>query len=364
MSPGQPRVSPSMAPHPPCRRASLGLALAGLATLLLGLAFVPPAWAHPLAPSLLRLEVRADQTVAMTWRTPTSRLVGSSQQPLLPPSCRPLGPVTDTLVSDGNAIERRAIYDCAPTGLVGQRVGVSGLAASGTDSIVHITLSDGRQVQRLLHASAPSLSVPAAQSALEVALDYLRLGLHHLFTGLDHVAFILGLLLLVRGRRRLLTAITAFTLGHSLTLALAALGLVHLPQSLVEICIAASIVALGVEALQSAGAASPGPIARHPAVLCVAFGLVHGLGFAGALAETGLPQGAIAPALLAFNVGIELGQLGIVAVVALLGALARAYSGAAGLGLAPRLALATLVGSAGAFWLLQRALVLAGVLSA
>ncbi len=205
--------------------------------------------------------------------------------------------------------------------------------------------------------------VPAAQSALEVAADYLRLGVHHLLTGLDHVAFILGLLLLVSGRRRLLVAITAFTLGHSLTLGLAALGLVHLPQPLVEISIAATIIALGVEAVRAAGAAGPGPIARHPAVLCAGFGLVHGLGFAGALAETGLPQGAIVPALLAFNAGIELGQLAIVAVVALLVALARRTTGAARFGIAPRLALATLVGSAGSFWLLQRALTLAGLLS-
>lgn len=348
-------------------RAGRLLVRAALASLALGLVLAPPASAHPLAPSLLRLELSADQTVAMTWRTPTSRLVGSSQQPILPASCRLLGPATDALISDGNALERRATYDCAPAGLVGQRVSVSDLAASGSDSIVHITLPDGRQVQRLLHASAPSLTVPAAQGPLDVAADYLRLGVHHLLTGLDHVAFILGLLLIVRGRRRLVAAITAFTLGHSLTLAIAALGLVHLPQSVVELGIAASIVALGVEAVRSAGAAGPGAIARHPATLCAGFGLLHGLGFAGALAETGLPEGAIAPALFAFNVGIELAQLAIVAAAGVLLALARAagrVSGVGSVGTTPRLALATLVGSAGAFWLLERALLLAVLLSA
>ncbi|MEZ4265457.1 MAG: HupE/UreJ family protein [Myxococcota bacterium] len=308
------------APRP--ARATARRALTAAAAALLCAAASLPASAHPLAPSSLRLDVAADHTVAMTWRTPTSRLVGSSQQPELPPHCRLTRPPVDALVADGNAIERRATYDCAPTGLIAQRVGVHDLAASGSDAIVHITLPGGRTVQALLHASAPSLEVPAQQSPWAVAADYLALGAHHLALGLDHLAFILGLLLLVRGRRRLLGAVTAFTVGHSLTLALATLGLVRLPPPLVELGIAASIIALALEAVTSARTGRPGPIARHPAALCAAFGLLHGLGFAGALSETGLPDGAIPLALFAFNLGIEIGQLAFISVIAALWSLA------------------------------------------
>lgn len=347
-------------PHP-ARSPRICLAVLALLAAL----WPTAALAHPLAPSLLQLDVRADQTVTMTWRTPMSRLVGTSLEPDLPAACRLVAPAATALLDDATALERRATYDCAPAGLLGQRVGVRDLHAAGTSAIVRLTWPDGHVVQSLLHAAAPTLTVPARQSTAAVAVAYGRLGLHHLLTGLDHVAFVLGLLLLVRGRR-LVWAITAFTLGHSVTLALATLGLVQLSPPLVEIAIAASIVLVGLEAARAASAAPPGPIARHPAVLCAAFGLLHGLGFAGALAETGLPTAAIPLALFAFNLGIEAGQLAVVAaalsLLALAGAAARRARPGPPVNATAAAALATLVGTAGAYWCIDRLLRLAGLL--
>ncbi|MCB9730298.1 MAG: HupE/UreJ family protein [Deltaproteobacteria bacterium] len=317
-----------------------------------------PAAAHPLAPSLLRLDADGGGAVQLTWRTPAARVAGSALAPELPADCQPLGPATEALVDGGAAIERRATLHCGAAGLVGQRVAVSGLDASATDVLLSITLRDGREIQSLLHAGDPSFVVPSRQGALEVVGAYLRLGVEHLLTGLDHLAFLLGLLLLVP-RRRLLAAVTAFTLGHSLTLALATLGLVRVWPPLVELGIAASIVALALDAVRATTSARPPWLARHPGALCAAFGLLHGLGFAGALAETGLPDHAIPLALLAFNCGIELGQLAVLGLA--LGAaslVSLAASRAALPQAALRLLSATVVGAAGAFWLLERALLL------
>jgi hypothetical protein len=154
--------------------------------------------------------------------------------------------------------------------------------------------------------------VPAREGSAAVARAYLRLGVEHLWSGLDHVLFVLGLVALLRGGRRLVLAITAFTLGHSVTLAAASLGLVRVPAAPVEAAIAASLVAVALALARPDRGAGSG-LARRPAALPFAFGLLHGLGFAGALSAAGLPDHALPLALFSFNLGIEAGQLALVA---------------------------------------------------
>jgi hypothetical protein len=141
--------------------------------------------------------------------------------------------------------------------------------------------------------------------------DYLRLGVEHILGGFDHLLFVLGLFLLVR--RKLLWTLSAFTLAHSFSLGLAALGVISVPQAPVEAAIALSILCIAVELLRE----GPSLTKEKPWLVAFAFGLIHGLGFAGALGEIGLPQGQLVPALVCFNVGVELGQLAFVAALLL-----------------------------------------------
>ena len=222
------------------------------------------------------------------------------------------------------------------------------LAEAGSDVLLRVLLADGRSLRAVLRPNAPSFILPAAQSPAGVAAGYLTLGIEHLLTGPDHLAFVLGLVLLVGSGRRLLGTITAFTLGHSVTLSLAALGFVRLPPAPIEAAIALSILVLAVELARQ----RPTVLGRRPWLMAASFGLLHGLGFAGALAQVGLPVEEIPLALLSFNVGIELGQIAFV--LAILGL---------GLGLSPLLrrlpawsaaAPTYVIGTLAAFWMFER----------
>jgi hydrogenase/urease accessory protein HupE len=249
--------------------------------------------------------------------------------------------------SDLALIERRELR-CGERSLVGSEIAVEGLAGSGTDVLIQVRLLDGRSIRAMASARSPSFTVPERERATRVIGDYASLGIAHLASGLDHLLFVTGLLLLVSGGRRILLAVTAFTVGHSATLALAVLGIASLPASLVEIGIAASLVALAVELATRA----PGRL-RHPWLLALSFGLLHGFGFAGALREAGLPAEAIPLALFSFNLGIEIGQLAFVALALCAFFLASAFLDRipAAIGRVPAYA----IGSLGVFWCLERA---------
>ena len=178
-----------------------------------------------------------------------------------------------------------------------------------------LSLSDGRQYQSVLDGDSPSFTVPREPDAGEVMLAYPLLGAKHIWEGPDHLLFVFGLLLLVGGGSRLIWTITAFTLGHSITLALVSLQVFSFPTELAEFLIALSIFILAVELSNKT---EPGRLWKNPWWLAGAFGLLHGMGFATALAETGLPQGQVPLALLFFNIGIELGQLLFIGLVYLL----------------------------------------------
>lgn len=320
------------------------------ALLVLLLASAGAAGAHPLEPSLLELTEDGGGRVAVAWTTPTRGVPGVVLRPLLPESCRPVDApaVEDT----GERIVTRWHADCGPNGLVGERVSVSDIADGRSDVLVRVRLADGRLVHGVITADTPDLVVPARQPPLAIAAEYVRLGVHHILAGWDHLLFVLGLLLLTRGRS-LLATLTAFTLGHSVTLSLAVLRVVSVPQRPVEVLIAASVFLLAVE-LARDPTAPPSALARRPWLMAMAFGLLHGLGFAGALAEVGLPDGDIPLALGAFNVGIEVGQIAVVAVALVA---ARVVPRAAAIG--PRLP-AYAIGSLAAYWVIERAAALFG----
>jgi hydrogenase/urease accessory protein HupE len=282
-----------------------------------------PAAAHRLAPSLLSIDEAADGTIAVSFKMARQQPSGAEVAPELPETCVP----TERPRVDGDAASLTVRWTArCGAGIVGARVGVRGLAETDTNALVRVALHDGRRVQAVLHAGAPSLVIPERASAFDAFHDYLRLGVLHIVTGFDHLLFVFGLLLLARGVRSLLWTVTAFTAGHSVTLSLAALGIVRFPTAPIELAIAATILVL---ALELAREGRDSWLRRRPWAVAFAFGLLHGFGFAGALAEVGLPQEEIPVALFSFNVGIELGQLGFVALVlalrrALTPALARA----------------------------------------
>jgi hydrogenase/urease accessory protein HupE len=213
---------------------------------------------------------------------------------------------------DGAYVERRTIR--RDGGLAGHAITIEGLSATSTDVLVRIeTLAGAIQTERL-SPTMTAFVVQAAPGAGEVAATYLRLGVEHILFGFDHLLFVLALVILVRGWRRVAVTVTAFTIAHSMTLAAATLGFVNVPRPPVEATIALSIMLVSVEILNARNG-KPGLTARLPWLVAFSFGLLHGFGFAGALAEVGLPQHAIPLALLFFNVGVEIGQLVFVAAI-------------------------------------------------
>ena len=249
----------------------------------------------------------------MAWKQPAVRVQGSRLRPVLPVECEGIG--EPVVAREGTGIRARWEIEC-PGGLAGKTVGVEGIASSQADVLLRIALTDGRRLRQVLTAEAPSFTITGDAGRFGVLESYTVLGVEHILSGWDHLLFVLALVLLVGWGRQLLWTVTAFTLGHSVTLALASLGLVSVPQGPMEAAIALSIYVLAVELTRKSRGRRT-ITQRSPWLVATGFGLLHGLGFAGALSEVGLPSGEIPLALFAFNVGIELGQLAFVAVVLL-----------------------------------------------
>ncbi|HEY0915138.1 MAG TPA: HupE/UreJ family protein [Solimonas sp.] len=306
------------------------------------------AQAHPLAPALLQLREAGDGRVELLWRASILQAVGV--EPQLPADCARL---EDPRIErdDRGAYTARWAVQC-PGGLTGRSLSVPQLERAGINVILRVERADGSVVKTLLDGARPSYTVPAPDAAPAVFPSYLHLGVEHLLFGFDHVLFVAALVLLVRRLKPLLITVTAFTLGHSITLGLAVLGFVHVDPGLTELGIALSILLLACELARPADR-PPTLLARRPALMAVSFGLLHGLGFAGALSEVGLPQGEIPLALLAFNLGIELGQVLLVIVLLALG-LAWRRLPATAQGPLPRLLPVYLIGALAAYWSLER----------
>jgi hydrogenase/urease accessory protein HupE len=270
--------------------------------------------AHPLAPALLELQEHDTGRVDVLWKTPLLRVPGTNVHPVLPERCRPLGEAVPTLGSDSVTMQWQ--IDCGERGIVGERVGFAGLDEARTDALIRITLRDGRTIQGVVRAAQPMLAIPVRERSLDLVRSYFRLGVERILTRLDHLLFVVGLLLLVAGGRDTVRTVAAFAIGHSITLSVAVLGLVALPAARIDFLIALSVFALAVELSRPADA-RPTLMRRYPWCLAGLFGLLHGLGFAAALTSAGLPQLDVPLALLSFNLGIEAGQVVFVALALL-----------------------------------------------
>ena len=275
-----------------------------------------PLFAHEVRPAYLELHQTGAETYDLFWKVPgqgDDLRLGLYVQ--LPESCsnvkQPRGAFAANAYTEGWSVQ------CAG-GLSGATILIAGLAATLTDVLVRIERVEGStQITRLTPAT-PSFVVEAAPSRMEIVRTYFVLGTEHILTGADHLLFVLGLLLLVRGFGKLIKTVSAFTVAHSVTLALATLGFVHVPSPPVEAVIALSIVFVAKEILRSRSRSSstrPSLTERQPWLVAFSFGLLHGLGFAGGLSEVGLPEGHIPLALLLFSIGVEVGHFGFIAAV-------------------------------------------------
>jgi hydrogenase/urease accessory protein HupE len=206
--------------------------------------------------------------------------------------------------------------------LEGQQLTIEGLERTITDTLVKVHFADGTEITRLLKADSPQLTLSSNESITPAVAAYFVLGIEHILFGIDHLLFVLGLLLLVRSKAMLCWTITGFTVAHSITLGLASLEIIRVSVELVEALIALSILFVAVEVV-NLWRGQPGWSSRWPWAIASAFGLLHGLGFASALGEVGLPGDAVVPALLLFNIGVEVGQLLFVALMLLLAGLLR-----------------------------------------
>ena len=255
-------------------------------------------WKQPVVPS-------GDPTVAM--RLPL--------EPKFPAECREVERGVPEL-TDTSVLLESWVMSC-PDGLLGAELEITGLPRTLTDVLLRVRLLDGPTLDRLLRPEAPRVTLARQEPGSVGVPTYLRLGIEHLLFGFDHILFVVGLMFFVRRPRQLVQVVTAFTVAHSITLALSSLGVLTLSQRPVEAVIALTILFLAVELARGA-AREASLMTRWPWSIAFGFGLLHGFGFAGALSEIGLPEEARAMALLLFNVGVEIGQLVVVATLLVL----------------------------------------------
>jgi hydrogenase/urease accessory protein HupE len=281
--------------------------------LLLGLAgalVAPSSHAHELRPGYLELRQTAPDTYDLLFKIPAmGEEFRLALYVNLPEGVQDVA--APRMVFTGGAyVERRTIRRDGR--LTGHYIAIDGLSATFTDVLVRVQDLAGITQTERLTPTKTSFVVKAVPGSGEVASAYLRLGIEHILFGFDHLLFLFALVVLVREWRPVVVTVTAFTIAHSVTLAAATLGFVHVPGRPVEAAIALSIVLVAVE-IVNARRGRPSLTARWPWLVAFAFGLLHGFGFAGALSEVGLPQHAIPLALLFFNLGVEVGQLTFVA---------------------------------------------------
>ncbi|MEO2177170.1 MAG: HupE/UreJ family protein [bacterium] len=266
-------------------------------------------------PALLEVTEFQPGSYTVKWKVPLQAGQPLGIAPKFPPQFSRLGPVSRRNFQ-GSVIEE-STWTAAAGSLIGGVIEIDGLTAIPVDVILQIDLVDGAEHSAILRSATPTYTVPERTTKWGVAGSYWKIGTIHILEGFDHLLFVLALVWIVPNLWMLFKTITAFTVAHSISLALATLGIVHMPAAPTEAVIALSILFLAVEIVHS----REGRVTlteQYPWLVALAFGLFHGLGFAGALAEVGLPQQEIPLALLMFNVGVETGQILFVGVVLLL----------------------------------------------
>lgn len=314
---------------------------------LLALAVTIPASADELRPGYLELSQQTQTEWKLVWKAPILGGLATRAEPLLPDFCNLK---LDTPRLSGPAVVATGKVTCSKP-LAGATVGLKGMEPGSTDALLRVApLGRPVQTERLIPGNS-SYTVSTVPDGWQVARTYFVIGVEHILAGFDHLLFVIALVLLLQRGRAVVAAATAFTLAHSITLAGTTLGLFGLPQAPVEASIALSIVFLAVEIVK-AKPGEPRLSERVPWVVAFLFGLLHGFGFAGALREIGLPETDVPVALLTFNLGVEAGQLMIIAAtMAVLASLARFAPWAR----RPAIIASTyLIGAVASFWFIER----------
>lgn len=316
--------------------------LCSIAVLCLGFVQPPVAAGHALRTAYLEVTEHAAGQAVVRFRLPKPE---ANVRPRLPEDCELTRLAPSTTTDSGELATWNARCDRA---LAGRTLAVMGLGPSISEAVIFYTSPSGTSSSALVVASESRWSVPEAPGGFDVASRYMALGFEHIVAGYDHLLFVFLLVLWVRNLRGVLIAESAFTLSHTLSFSLTSLGLVRVPAAPAEACIALSLLlmALDVDAAHTTRAPSTGAAA----ITALVFGLVHGLGFAGALRETGLPDTQAAQALVSFGLGVEAGQLGFALLCLLLIGWARRF------GTYPKLAGAStyVIGTTAAYWLFER----------
>jgi hypothetical protein len=331
-----------------CLWVSLLLLCCGMFTL------IPCGSAHETRPAYLEIRETSPNRYDVLWRTPVNAGMRLPIVLQFPNDVRNITGPTALELTD-SLVERRVIE--VPGGLPGKRIEFVGLQGTITDVLVRVELLDGRKWTTIVHPSHAWFEVTPSQGKLAVAGTFILQGIRHISLGADHLLFLLGLLLIVKNRWMLLKTVTAFTVAHSITLAIATLGYADAPVIPLNAAIALSILFLGPEIVRVWRGETSFTI-RHPWVVAFAFGLLHGFGFASALTSAGLPRSELPLALVSFNVGVEIGQVGFIVLILLLERSFRTLEIHW-----PRWAQALpgyTVGSLGAFWTVQRLVILFG----
>ncbi|MEO5707887.1 MAG: HupE/UreJ family protein [Alteraurantiacibacter sp.] len=325
---------------------------------LLSLAFAMPALADEARPLYIEAAASGATTIDLAWRIPPTFTAGAIPDLILPPDCAPTAPMRQW--SDGVGHQRAERWICRQP-LAGRAIRIAyPMGNPNLPTIYRAVLADGTATVGMRLPGVTHIPFPAPTAQAQGTFgQYLVMGVEHIWLGFDHLLFVACLVWIAGRWRRVVTTVTGFTIGHSVTLAAAALNLVTVPVRTIEVLIALSIVLLAVELARGR---SDTVTWRHPLAVSTGFGLLHGFGFAAVLKEVGLPQAGLLSALLAFNLGIELGQLVFVAALlaagALLGLAARRLMPLFDQGRhasLPRLASAYFIGITATYWMLQRA---------
>jgi hydrogenase/urease accessory protein HupE len=310
-----------------------------------------PAAADEFKPAYLQLTQTGPTSYDVLWKVPAlDEQTTLKLKPQFPPGTTDTRPRRGAF-ANGATVIRWGID--VPGGLEGKPIVFEGLSLTRTDVLVRLARADGTEQLERLNPAEPLFVAVASPGPFEVITSYTWLGIEHILLGVDHLLFVAALVMLVKGRRELLLTITAFTIAHSITLALATLGILDVPGPPVEAIIALSILFVALEILRREQG-HPSLASEKPWLVAFSFGLLHGLGFAGALAEVGLPENSIPLALLFFNIGVEIGQLLFVAVLLAAAALVRKLAG----GPVDRRIAITLpayaIGGVASFWVIER----------
>lgn len=320
-----------------------------LAVLFLALAG-SAAKADYFRPAYLEMTDRGGGVYDVRWKTPAqSETVVMPIKPVFPPGSRMTRPLASTYAAGAMVMSGQVVV---PGGIEGREIRLDGLAETGNQALVRFIGLDGGEELYRVAATDPEVTIPREPGSIDVTSRYALLGIEHIWFGFDHLLFVGALFMLVGNLRTLFWTITAFTVAHSITLALVTMGVISVPVPPVEAFIALSIVFVAVEVVRL-GQGRESLASRKPWLVAFAFGLLHGLGFASALAEIGLPQNNVPLALLFFNVGVEIGQVAFVAALFGVSLAARRLARPAQLS-RTRLLSCYAVGGLASYWLFDR----------